>query len=39
VSGSAENVGKLTTLAVVQSIFLVVMVDAIFSIVFSKMGM
>jgi len=39
VSGSAENVGKLTTLAVVQSIFLVVMVDALFSIVFSKMGM
>ena len=39
VSGSAENVGKLTTLAVVQSIFMVVMVDALFSVVFSKMGM
>ena len=39
VSGSAENVGKLTTLAVVQSIFMVVMVDALFSVVFSRMGM
>jgi phospholipid/cholesterol/gamma-HCH transport system permease protein len=37
-TGSAENVGKLTTLAVVQSIFLVIMVDAIFSVVFSKAG-
>src|SRR5262249_31108119 len=39
VSGSAENVGKLTTLAVVQSIFIVVMVDALFSIVFSYLDM
>ncbi|MEZ0261821.1 MAG: ABC transporter permease [Alphaproteobacteria bacterium] len=39
VSGSAENVGKLTTLAVVQSIFLVIMADALFSIVFSKAGL
>jgi len=39
VSGSAESVGKLTTLAVVQSIFVVVMVDAIFSVVFSHLGM
>ncbi len=37
VSGSAESVGKLTTLAVVQSIFVVLMVDALFSIVFSEM--
>lgn len=36
--GSAENVGKLTTLAVVQSIFLVIMADALFSILFSKVG-
>ncbi|HYD18684.1 MAG TPA: ABC transporter permease [Patescibacteria group bacterium] len=34
--GSAENVGKLTTLAVVQSIFLVIMADALFSIIFAK---
>ncbi len=39
VSGSAESVGKATTLAVVQSIFLVIMADAVFSIVFSRMGL
>jgi phospholipid/cholesterol/gamma-HCH transport system permease protein len=38
VSGSAESVGKLTTLAVVQSIFMVIMADAAFSILFSKVG-
>ncbi len=38
VSGSAESVGKLTTLAVVQSIFLVIVIDAIFSIVFAQLG-
>lgn len=37
-SGSAESVGRLTTISVVQSIFLVIMFDALFSIVFSKMG-
>jgi phospholipid/cholesterol/gamma-HCH transport system permease protein len=36
-TGSAENVGKLTTLAVVQSIFLVIMTDALFSIIFSRL--
>jgi len=36
--GSAEDVGKLTTLAVVQSIFLVIMADAIFSILFAQLG-
>lgn len=39
VSGSAESVGRLTTVAVVQSIFLVIMFDALFSIVFSKVGL
>ena len=39
VSGPAESVGRLTTVAVVQSIFLVIMADAFFSIVFSKMGL
>ncbi len=39
VSGSAESVGKLTTVAVVQSIFSVIMADAFFSIVFSQMGL
>ncbi|MDE1153662.1 MAG: ABC transporter permease [Micavibrio sp.] len=37
--GSAEDVGKLTTLAVVQSIFLVIMADAIFSILFAQLGL
>ncbi len=35
VSGSAESVGRQTTLSVVQSIFLVILVDALFSIAFS----
>ncbi|RPH59449.1 MAG: MlaE family lipid ABC transporter permease subunit [Acidobacteria bacterium] len=35
VSGSAESVGKQTTLSVVQSIFLVIATDAVFSIVFN----
>jgi phospholipid/cholesterol/gamma-HCH transport system permease protein len=39
VTGSAASVGKLTTLAVVQSIFTVMMVDAAFSVVFSKAGL
>lgn len=39
VKNSAEQAGKLTTLAVVQSIFLVIMADAVFSIVFSWMGL
>jgi phospholipid/cholesterol/gamma-HCH transport system permease protein len=34
VSGSAESVGAQTTLSVVQSIFLVIITDALFSIVF-----
>ena len=38
VEGSAESVGKLTTRAVVQSIFLVIVLDAIFSIIFSFIG-
>ena len=38
VSGSAESVGRLTTVAVVQSIFLVIVADAFFSILFAKMG-
>jgi phospholipid/cholesterol/gamma-HCH transport system permease protein len=35
VSRSAESVGRRTTLAVVQSIFLVIVFDAVFSILFS----
>lgn len=36
--GSAEDVGRKTITAVVQSIFLVVVADAVFSIIFTKMG-
>jgi phospholipid/cholesterol/gamma-HCH transport system permease protein len=38
VTGSAESVGRRTTLSVVQAIFLVIMTDAFFSIIFSKVG-
>ena len=38
VSGSAESVGKLTTLSVVQAIFVVIMADGLFSVAFSKAG-
>lgn len=39
VSGSAESVGRLTTVSVVQSIFLVIMADALFSVIFSEAGL
>jgi phospholipid/cholesterol/gamma-HCH transport system permease protein len=35
-TGSAESVGRQTTLSVVQSVFLVIVTDAIFSIAFSR---
>ncbi len=38
VQGSAESVGRLTTLSVVEAIFLVIVFDAVFSIVFSYLG-
>jgi phospholipid/cholesterol/gamma-HCH transport system permease protein len=38
VTGSAESVGRLTTKAVVESIFLVIVADAAFSIFFSYIG-
>ena len=38
VSGSAESVGHETTAAVVQAIFLVLVADALFSVMFDKMG-
>jgi phospholipid/cholesterol/gamma-HCH transport system permease protein len=37
VAGSAESVGRLTTLSVVEAIFLVIVVDAGFSIFFSAL--
>ena len=36
--GSAEDVGRRTITAVVQSIFLVIVADAVFSVIFTKMG-
>jgi phospholipid/cholesterol/gamma-HCH transport system permease protein len=38
VADSAESVGRHTTISVVQAIFLVIVVDAIFSVVFSRWG-
>jgi phospholipid/cholesterol/gamma-HCH transport system permease protein len=38
VKGSAESVGRLTTQSVVESIFLVIITDAAFSILFSYLG-
>ena len=38
VAGSAESVGQMTTKAVVQAIFLVIVLDAFFSILFSFLG-
>jgi phospholipid/cholesterol/gamma-HCH transport system permease protein len=38
VEGSAESVGRHTTISVVQSIFMVIIVDAMFSILFSMLG-
>ena len=37
VEGSAESVGRHTTISVVQSIFMVIIVDAMFSILFSML--
>ena len=37
VSGSAESVGRMTTKSVVTSIFLVIIADAIFSVIFSTL--
>lgn len=38
VAGSADSVGRQTTKAVVVSIFLVIVVDAVFSVVFAAIG-
>ncbi|WP_207477709.1 MlaE family ABC transporter permease [Arenibaculum pallidiluteum] len=39
VSGSADSVGRLTTKSVVVSIFLVIVLDALFSILFASFGL
>ena len=38
VTGSAESVGQETTRAVVKAIFLVIVLDALFSILFEQLG-
>ncbi len=38
VTGSAESVGRLTTTSVVKSIFMVIIIDAVFAIFFSAIG-
>ena len=38
VEGSAESVGQRTTASVVEGIFIVIVVDALFSIMFVKLG-
>lgn len=39
VGGSSESVGQRTTLSVVQSIFLVIVIDACFSVFFAEVGL
>ncbi len=39
VTGSAESVGRRTTMSVVQAILLVIIIDAVFSVVFSWFGL
>ena len=39
VSGSAESVGRRTTISVVQSILAVIVVDAAFSVAFCRLGL
>jgi phospholipid/cholesterol/gamma-HCH transport system permease protein len=38
VKGNSEEVGSRTTTAVVQSIFLVIVLDAVFAVFFSNIG-
>jgi phospholipid/cholesterol/gamma-HCH transport system permease protein len=38
VTGNAEQVGLKTTAAVVQAIFLVIVLDAFFAVFFSEIG-
>ena len=38
VEGSAESVGRMTTRAVVEAIFLVIVIDALFSVLFAFLG-
>ena len=37
-SGSSRELGRLTTMAVVQSIFIVILADALFAVLFMEIG-
>ncbi|MEM1145326.1 MAG: ABC transporter permease [Pseudomonadota bacterium] len=39
VQSSSEELGRMTTVAVVQSIFLVVLADGVFTIIFARLGL
>ena len=39
VKSSAEELGRLTTVAVVQSIFLIIIADGVFTVIFARYGM
>jgi len=39
VRGSARELGRLVTVAVVQAIFLVILADALFAVLFMKMDL
>jgi len=39
VKSSAEELGRLTTVAVVQSIFLIILADGVFTVIFARYGM
>ena len=39
VGGSAESVGRETTRAVVKAIFIVIILDALFSVLFERLGL
>jgi phospholipid/cholesterol/gamma-HCH transport system permease protein len=38
VRGSSRELGRLTTVAVVQAIFLVILADALFAVLFMEIG-
>jgi phospholipid/cholesterol/gamma-HCH transport system permease protein len=38
VKGSAEELGRLTTVAVVQSIFLIIVADSLFTVIYARIG-
>jgi len=39
VSGGSEDVGRRTTASVVRSIFIVIVIDALFSVIYAKLGL